>query len=180
MKTIVHTCFSCSVETKRAEKERILSLQLQTSLYTSKQTQSYLLQPQTEQQRAPNQNCVTRGSQGTGSKRGGCIRASSTFPFPSKWEGMSGRAKKTSLRRWRSFSSSCTWTNALLLFTATAAGHLAAYSPSLNGGQHASSRLGRMLLATAIRPSGRGFKQGVCRHRILSATAPAAATPLHP
>lgn len=84
--------------------------------------------------------------QWTGFKKGSCLRAPSTFQILLKWDDMSGRAKKISKRRRRSFSSCCSWTNALLLFTATAAGHLAAYSPSLNGGQYASSWLGRTLL----------------------------------
>lgn len=138
--------FSCPAQTKGAEKQQILSLKLQISFYTFKQTHSCLLQSQTGQQHVPMQNPVTGGSQRTGFKKGSCIRAPSTFQILLKWDDMSGRAKKISKRRRRSFSSCCSWTNALLLFTATAAGHLAAYSPSLNGGQYASSWLGRTLL----------------------------------
>lgn len=164
--------FSCA-ETKRREKEQILSLQLQTSFYTSKQTHSWPLQSQTEEQHAPNQNCTTEASQWTGFKKGGCIRAPSSSPWNRKTCLL--EAKKTSIRSWRSFSSCFSWTNALLLFTATAAGHLAAYSPNLNGRQRASSRLGSTLLATELLPTDRGFKQAVCLHHILSA----ATAPLH-
>lgn len=95
--------FSSCTETKRAGQEGILSSQLQTLFYIFKQTHFYLLRPQTEQQHAPKQNCITGWFPWIGSKRGGCNRAPSIFQFPLKWEDMSGRAKKTSICSRRSF-----------------------------------------------------------------------------
>lgn len=81
-------------------------------------------------------------SQWMGLKRDGYIQAPCTFHLPVTFRHVSGRAAKTSRHSWRRFSSCCSWNNALLLFTATAVGHLAACSPSLNGGRFASSQLG--------------------------------------
>lgn len=135
--------FTCPAQTKGAEKQCILSLKLQISfLYIQANT----LVPTAVTDWA---TCAYAESCNWGIpvdmiQKGQLYEG--TFQILLKWEDMSGRAKKISRCRRRSFSSCCSWTNALLLFTATAAGHLAAYSPSLNGRQYASSWLGRTLL----------------------------------